>query len=115
MQARLLAPDLSGHVQTAFVERNNLTLRELIAPLSRRTWPMAYDVYHLWLNIQWGLTYYHFCRVHQALEVRVRGPSRRCYRTPAMAAGLTRRHWLVAHILLMPVPEEGWLVLFPVA
>lgn len=36
----LLALELSGLVQTAFVERSNLTLRELIAPLSRRTWSL---------------------------------------------------------------------------
>lgn len=33
----------SGKVQTAFVERANLTLREMIAPLSRRTWSIAHD------------------------------------------------------------------------
>jgi IS1 family transposase len=111
----LLALELSGLVQTSYVERSNWTLRELIAPLSRRTWSLAYDLYHLWLHIQWGLAYYHFCRAHQSLEVRVRGPSRCRYRTPAMAAGLTHRRWSVAQILLMPVPEEGWLAPFPVA
>ena len=115
IRAMLQALELSGLVQTSYVERANLTLRELIAPLSRRTWSLAYDVYHLWLHIQWGLTYYHFCRVHQSLDVRIRGPSRCRHRTPAMAAGLTRRQWSVAHILLTPVPEEGWLAPFPVA
>lgn len=37
-QRALLALDFSGKVQTAFIERLNLTLRELMAPLSRRTW-----------------------------------------------------------------------------
>ena len=111
----LQALELSGLVQTSYVERSNWTLRELIAPLSRRTWSLAYDLYHLWLHIQWGLAYYHFCRAHQSLEVRVRGPSRCRYRTPAMAAGLTRRRWSVAQILLTPVPKEGWLAPFPVA
>jgi hypothetical protein len=96
IRARFIAQGLSGKVQTAFVELNDLTLRHLAAALSRRTWSLAYDIYHLWLHIQWELTYYHFCRVHQSLEVRVRGPSRCRYRTPAMAAGLTRRRWLVA-------------------
>ncbi|MDA1330471.1 MAG: transposase [Chloroflexi bacterium] len=53
----LKALSLSGIVQTAYVERANLTLRELIAPLSRRTWSMAYDKQHLFLHIQWGLAY----------------------------------------------------------
>ena len=72
----LQALELSGLVQTSYVERANLTLRELIAPLSRRTWSVAYDVNHLWLHIQWGLVYYHFIRPHRSLEIRIRGPSR---------------------------------------
>ncbi len=96
---------LSGRVQTAYVERMNLTLRELIAPLARRTWSMAHDVEHLWLHIQWGLAYYHLVRPHTSLEVHVRGPSKRRHRTPAMAAGLTGRVWSVEELLLLPVPE----------
>jgi len=105
----LLGLGLSGLIQTAFIERSYLTMRALVAPLARRTWSLAYDQYHLWLHIQWSLAYYHFCRAHQSLQVRVRGPSKHRFRTPAMAAGLTRRRWSVAQILLTPVPEEGWL------
>ena len=115
IQQALLKLGLSGRVQTSFVERSYLTLRELIAPLFRRTWSLAYDQYHLWLYIQWGLASYHFCRAHQSLQVRIIDPSKHRYRTPAMAAGLTRRRWSVAEILLMPVPEKGWLEPFPVA
>ena len=43
IRSGLKALSLSGLVQTAFVERANLTLRELIAPLSRRTWSIAFD------------------------------------------------------------------------
>jgi IS1 family transposase len=111
----LLGLALSGLVQTAYVERANLTLRELIAPLSRRTWSMAHDRHHLWLHIQWGLAFYHLARAHQSLQVRVRGPSRHRYRTPAMAAGLTNCRWSVADILLMPLPERVWLAPFPAA
>jgi IS1 family transposase len=109
----LLGPELTGLVQTSYVERANLTLRELIAPLSRRTWSMAYDQYHLWLHIMWGLSYYHLVRSHQSLLARVRGPSRLRYRTPAMAAGLTTRRWSVADILLLPLPERTWLSSYP--
>jgi IS1 family transposase len=104
----------TGRIQTAYVERSNLTLRELIAPLSRRTWSLANDRKHLWLHLQWGLTYYHFVRPHQSLEVRVRGPSRRRYRTPAMVAGLTSKRWTVAEVLLLPVPALGQVAPLPV-
>ena len=42
VRGALEALELSGLVQTSYVERSNLTLRELIAPLSRRTWSLAY-------------------------------------------------------------------------
>ncbi|MCB8945281.1 MAG: IS1 family transposase [Ardenticatenaceae bacterium] len=109
----LQALAFTGKVQTAFVERANLTLRELIAPLSRRTWSMAYDKYHLTLHIHWGLAYYHFCRPHQSLTIPIRGPSKRRYRTPAMAANLVNRRWSVRDLLQLPVPEGVWLDPFP--
>jgi hypothetical protein len=111
----LKALALSGLVQTAFVERANLTLRELIAPLSRRTWSIAYDRQHLHLHIQWGLAYYHFCRPHRSLTTPIRGPSKRRYRTPVMAANLVRKRWLVRDLLQLPVPEGIWLDTFPAA
>jgi IS1 family transposase len=91
----LQALAFTGKVQTAFVERANLTLREIIAPLSRRSWSIAYDVYHLGLHIHGGLAYYHFCRSHQSLTIPIRGPNKRRHRTPAMAANLVNRRWSV--------------------
>ena len=109
LKAGLIALGFTGTVQTAFVERANLTLRELIAPLSRRTWSIAYDRHHLWLHLQWGLAYYHFCRPHLSLRKQIRGPSKYRHRTPAMAAKLARYRWSVQDLLQLPVPEEVWL------
>jgi len=97
----------SGRIQTAFVERLNLTLREMIAPLSRRTWSMAHDRPHLGRHIEWGRAYYHFVLPHGSLQqVTENGQRRR--QTPAMAAGVTQRRWEVEEILRMPlVPEAG--------
>ncbi|MCL4267632.1 MAG: hypothetical protein KJ069_30950 [Anaerolineae bacterium] len=115
MWTGLQALAFSGKVQTALVERANLTLRELIAPLSRRTWSIAYDQQHLWLHLQWGLAYYHFCRPHQSLTRPIRGPSQHRYRTPAMAAHLVRYRWSVRDLLQLPVPEGICLESFPAA
>jgi len=89
---------------TAYVERVNLTLREPIAPLSRRTWSLAQDKQSLWMHVEWGRAYYHFCRYHEALRVPTTRPRRYRSRTPAMAAGLARRRWRVSDLLLMPLP-----------
>ncbi len=115
LSAILRGLGLTGKTQTSYIERSNLTLRELIAPLSRRTWSMAFDREHLLYHLYWGLAYYHLVRPHRSLEVRVRGPSRKRYRTPAMAAGLTHRPWSIADILLLPLPEGTAFHPFPAA
>lgn len=94
IKVRLQAIGLSGKIQTAFVERLNLTLRELTAPLSRRTWSMAYDRKHLLLHVEWVRSYYHFARPHMALK-RVYANGRKQYLKPAVAAGVTKRRYEV--------------------
>jgi hypothetical protein len=89
---------------TAYVERVNLTLRQHIPPLSRRTWSLARNDRSLALSIEWGRIYYHFCRYHDALRLPSQRPHRYRSRTPAMAAGLARRRWRVSELLLMPLP-----------
>ena len=98
----LLTLGFSGQVQTAFIERFNLTLRELVAPMSRRTWSLARSETALTWHLHWVLVYYHFSRPHQSLRV-----TGRCVRlrTPAMAAGLTRHRWSVCEVIRYPVLE----------
>ena len=94
---------LSGRIMTAYVERFNLTLRQLVAPLSRRTWSLACRESHLGWHIEWLRAYYHFTRPHQSLRLPTAHRQRYRSRTPAMAAGLTYRRWRVRELLLMPV------------
>ena len=49
----------TGKVETAYIERLNLTLRELIAPLSRRIGSLALDEYTLGLHVGWCPVYDH--------------------------------------------------------
>ena len=64
--ARLQALGLSGRIQTAFIERLNLTLRRSLAPLARRSWSTAQLPSELHLHLEWWRAYYHFVRPHQA-------------------------------------------------
>ena len=95
----------SGQIQTAFVERLNLTLRELAAPLRRCTWSLAHDEATLALYLGWVRTYYHFMRYHEALTLTQPDSRRRTSRTPMMAAHLTRRRWSVVDFLALPLAE----------
>ncbi len=114
-QAALRKLGLSGRVNTAFVERVNLTLRQSVAALVRRTWSTAQDVPQLLLHLEWWRGYYHFVRPHAALRVALaqpqerggrRVPRRYRQRTPAMAAGLTWRRWTVQELVLVPLPPQ---------
>ncbi len=66
---RLQLLGLSGQIQTAFIERLNLTLRHLVAALRRRTWALAYTGRGLRWRVALAAGYYNFCRPHQALRV----------------------------------------------
>ncbi len=96
LQATLRALCWSGRLQTAFVERLNLTVRQSVAALTRRTWATAQTAAGLQRQVEWWRAYYHFVRPHRSL----RQHNRAC--TPAMAAGLTPRPWTVAEVLGYP-------------
>src|SRR5215470_11955917 len=102
---------LSGRLNTAFVERVNLTLRQSVAALTRRTWSTACSTPRLFLEVAWWRAYYHFVRPHGSLRVALPTPQARGgrrlvqryrTRTPAMAAGLTTRPWRVTEVLALP-------------
>jgi IS1 family transposase/transposase-like protein len=101
--SRLTALGYSGRVQTAFVERLNLTLREMVAPLRRRTWSLADNEASLALYLEWARTYYHFMRYHEALRLTFPDLHRFRSRTPMMAAKRTHKRWTVEQFLTMPL------------
>jgi IS1 family transposase/transposase-like protein len=102
----------SGRLNTAFIERVNLTVRHGIAALARRTWATAQQSPPLLAHLEWWRAYYHFVRPHEALRVTLMQPRERGgkrlaqryrQRTPAMAAGRTTRRWTAREVLLCPL------------
>ena len=99
----------SGRLNTAFIERINLTVRHGVAALARRTWATAQQSPHLLAHLEWWRAYYHFVRPHQALRVAAqerggkRAVQRFRQRTPAMAAGRTNRRWTAREVLSCPL------------
>ena len=67
-------------IQTAFMERVNLTIRRGVAPLMRKTGSLAQSPQHLLLDIEWWRVYSHLIRPHESLAVSVSGL--RNYRQP---------------------------------
>jgi transposase InsO family protein len=112
LKTALTGLGLSGRLNTAFVERLNLTVRQSVVALVRRTWFTAQQAPHLLLHLEWWRAYYHFVRPHESLRVELRQPLERGgkrlpqryrQRTPAMAAGLVSQRWSVRDLLTLPL------------
>jgi len=112
LTATLQRLGFSGRLNTAFIERVNLTIRHGIAALARRTWATSQQAPQLLAHLEWLRAYYHFVRPHQALRVALAQPRERGgrllaqryrQRTPAMAVGRTNRRWNVREVLSYPL------------
>ena len=87
-------------IQTAFIERVNLTIRQGVSLLTRRTWSLPQTDQHLLNHVEWWRFYYHWIRPHQSLrEAQSSGKRRFRERTPAMVLGLTDHIWTIEEIL----------------
>jgi IS1 family transposase len=114
LKATLQGLGYSGRLNTAFIERVNLTVRHGIAALARRTWATAQQSPQLLAHLEWWRASYHFVRPHASLRVALMQPRERGgelvaqryrQRTPAMAAGRTFRRWTAREVLSCPLPE----------
>jgi hypothetical protein len=106
LSARLRQVGLRPLIQTAFVECVNLTFRQSVAALSRRTWAYAQTERHLRLHCEWLRLYYPLVRSHESLALEVPDLKRRYRsRSPAMALGLTAHLWSVKDLLHYPAPQ----------
>jgi len=89
----------AGVVSTACIERLNATFRERLAVLGRRTRHLARTRATLEASLYLMGAVYNFCSACRSLGLR---------RTPAMAAGLTRRPWASELLLWHKVPSDCW-------
>lgn len=112
---RLEALPTSTTINTSFVERENLTLRQHNRRLTRKT--NAFSKESTWLEKQlWlSLAYDHLVLPHGSLRQELDPPeptrgtgSERCWRpiTPAMAAGIADHVWTTTELLSYRVPAS---------
>jgi len=111
----VLAP-LGWHINTAFIERVNLTIRHHVAAVGRQVMTLCKREAGLRDQLHLYHTYYNFCLPHAGLRVPLAHPqptkgsgsAKRWHPcTPAMTAGLTDRVWSLRAVLLFRVPP--WL------
>jgi hypothetical protein len=108
----ILAP-LGWHINTAFVERINFTIRQHVAAVGRRVSTLCKGEDGLLEQLAVFHCYYNFCLPHASLRQPLPQPepthgtgSAKLWRpcTPAMAAGLTDHVWTLREVLLFRVP-----------
>ena len=109
---QVLAP-LGWQINTAFVERINLTIRQHVAAVGRRVSTLCKGEDGLRQQLALYHAYYNFCLPHASLRqpplpplpTNGTGSAKQWQpRTPAMAAGLTDRVWSLREVLLFRVP-----------
>ncbi len=113
LDRHLTSSSVSTTINTSFVERENLTLRQQNRRLTRKTNGYSKELgwleKHLWLS----LAYYHLVLPHESLRIRLpepaptrgTGSARRWQMvTPAMAAGMTDHVWSTSELLSYRVP-----------
>jgi IS1 family transposase/transposase-like protein len=95
-------------ISTALVERVNLTLRQALAPLGRKTYSFCKDRERLRQRVVFFQAFYNVARPHMSLRRQLsprertrHGAIRPRWRqhTPAMAAGLTDHVWTFRELL----------------
>jgi hypothetical protein len=112
-QVRQVLAPRGWQINTAFIERVNLTLRHHVAAVGRRVMTVAKSASGLRAQLHLYHAYYNFCLPHASLRVPLAHPRptngtgsaqrwRSC--TPAIAAGLTDRVWSLREVLLCRVP-----------
>jgi IS1 family transposase len=76
-RSRLKAAGLSGRINASFIERLNLSIRQKVSKLTRRTWGPAFYPSELMEHLDWWRAYYHFARYHEGPEVNLAQPVER--------------------------------------
>ena len=100
-------------INTAFIERLNLSLRQHVAAIGRRVTTLCKHEDGVRQQLALYHVYYNFCLPHASLRIPFAlpepthgtGSAKRWQpQTPAMAAGLTDHVWTLREVLLFRVP-----------
>ena len=94
---------LGGH--TAYIERTNLTSRQMNGRVVRKTLSFSRALFYLRAACGWEDAVYNWTRPCSSLS-RKGADGLRQKRTPAMAAGLADSRWTVRQLLSMVVPPK---------
>jgi hypothetical protein len=99
-------PEIMG-LNTAYVERTNLTSRQMNGRMVRKTLSFSKEEEMLEASCALEDSVYNLTRPLKSLRVEVNNDQRRWEpRSPAMAAGLTDHVWTIGELMMMIVVPE---------
>jgi hypothetical protein len=102
-----LGVDSGGKINTAYIERLNLTIRNSLARFVRRGMNCSKDLRIHSHAIDFFQAWYNFVKPHQSLRREINaGRKKWAQRTPAMAEGLTDHVWSLKELLIFRVPIQ---------
>ena len=93
---------VSKTINTSFIERSNLTLRNHVKNLVRKTICFAKEMQGLTAQLSIAATYYNFSKTHSSLTLKGTD-NKKIRRTPAMAANILDCVWPLEKILAHPM------------
>ncbi len=103
----LLGADSGGRINTSYVERLNLSIRNSLARFIRRGMNCSKDLNIHSKAIDFFQARYNFVKPHKGLSLEHNYGNRKwVQRTPAMAEGLTDRIWSLSDLLCFRVPVQ---------
>jgi hypothetical protein len=90
-----------GQINTAYIERDNLTLRQELRRLTRKTLGFSKNRRELQHALDFIEAHDNFVKPHGALRLKVGSDEVRLWasRTPAMAAGISNHVWTLEELL----------------
>jgi len=105
---RVIAATHGGtQINTAYIERLNVTFRAHLSPLARRGRGIAHGTALVESGMWLVGCAYNFCWAHESLRLRAIGGRKWQERTPAMAAGLADHAWTMDEMLRYPIPPRA--------
>jgi IS1 family transposase len=113
LQDYLDRSSVSQHLNTAFIERQNGTMRHQNRRFTRKTWGFSRKDEWMVRQLYLSLGYYHFCWAHGGLREEIKPPlptkgsgSPKKWRevTPMMSIGVTDHKWTLEELLTFRVP-----------
>ena len=104
---KLLGVNSGGSINTAYIERLNLTIRNSLARFVRKSMNCSKILKRHSNALDFFQAWYNFVKPHKSLRLDINLENKRwMQRTPAMAEGLTDHIWTIRELLDFRIPVQ---------